>query len=190
MWDVLPVRIGANFHVILVQVVQIWSKWCERSLGRVVRIWFVCSAAANNLALFSGAGVKMPYKCAAPPVFLWSFIVIVIFGVIFPSVVQFFALSMRFGANFLQDQCALPRPVTYFKVCHWSLSNCDHSLAYSIPSPPLEYSQLILFFINLVTAFWMDGLTRPESETLASSIHPLNIKIVLNRRLAETVYVI
>ena len=72
--------------------------------------WFISSATANNHPYFYQWESKVPYKCAAPPLvckfycdgFLW-------FDFFLSSAL--FALLVRFGANFLLDQCSLPRLV-------------------------------------------------------------------------------
>ena len=64
-------------------------------------------SAANNHPYFHRESQKCLTNVQPHPIFIWSFIGMVFFGVIFSSVVQIFALLVHFGANLLLDRCAL-----------------------------------------------------------------------------------
>ena len=74
------------------------------------------SCRSQNPPLFSPVRVKSPLQMCNHTPFFFEVFVMVFYVVIFSSVVRFFALLVRFGANFLLDQCSFPRPVTYFTV--------------------------------------------------------------------------
>ena len=64
-------------------------------------------SAAINHPYFHSESQKCLTNVQPHPIFIWSFIEMVFFGVIFSPVVQIFALLVHFGANFLLDRCAL-----------------------------------------------------------------------------------
>ena len=74
------------------------------------------SRRSQNPPLFSPVRVKSPLQMYNHTPFFFKVFVMVFYVVIFSSVVRFIALLVRFGANFLLDQCSFPRPVTYFTV--------------------------------------------------------------------------
>ena len=100
----------------------------------VLRCDLVCNIAPRKIALTTAP--KFQRNSSAKT---WSgkdgffpvgYLLVVFFGAIFPSMVQIFALLVHFGANFLQDQCTLPRLVAYFTVWWFRAAapwlNCPH----------------------------------------------------------------
>ena len=81
---------SANFHVIPVQVVLIWSKLCEHPHGRVIHR----SHCSQKPSLFSPVRVKSALQICSPTFFVWSFI-------------MFFLRKFSLGANFLPYWCIL-----------------------------------------------------------------------------------
>ena len=73
------------------------------------------AATAKNTLIFNSGSEKCLINVQPHPFFILSFIVM-FFCAIFPSVVDFFALLVNIGANFLRDWCALQRLVTYFSL--------------------------------------------------------------------------
>ena len=100
----------------------------------VLRCDLVCNIAPRKIALTTSP--KFQRNSSAKT---WSgkdgffpvgYLLVVFFGAIFPSMVQIFALLVHFGANFLRDQCTLPRLVAYFTVWWFRAAapwlNCSH----------------------------------------------------------------
>ena len=110
-------------------------------------------ATAKNCPYFHQRESKVPDIYAAPTIFSFETFMMVFFGVIFSSVVQIFCFIgfglIGFGANFLRDWCALPRPVTYFTV--WPGSVFFH------PTSPYQ-AQYLLYLLD---AWWLRDI-RPR----------------------------
>ena len=84
---------------------------------------FVSPTAAKTTLIFTSES-KLPYKCEAPTTFsleasLWWF-----YLVWFLPQRWEFSAYVHFGADFLQERCALPKLVTYFSLVLRCVMNC------------------------------------------------------------------